>query len=164
MKVFKNLLFVVRNGEAVGPRLSDVGKGQMRACAELINDYFDDRHKVVILSSPMERAAESAAVLVSRLYTPPCLKHQELNQDFSHFDEVLGLVEGLRKDYHVIILVTHAVQTSKFPQYFAKHVFHSSYQTRVMGRGEMTVIDLKKKTLDTVTYWKPEKKQKAATA
>lgn len=144
-------LIVVRHGESGDDgHLSYEGNMEIARLAARLEEYIRGG-TVRILSSPTDRAAESAEVFDLEL--DATLKiHDELSSDDrrpENHEAVLELVRSCR-EADTVILVTHHGYTERFPSYFGRHVLSTTLESYALETAEAWVIDCEEKTLTLI--------------
>ncbi|HEC94285.1 MAG TPA: histidine phosphatase family protein [Candidatus Kaiserbacteria bacterium] len=140
-------LIVVRHGDYYENGLSDDGRKKIKCLAHKLRPYVSGE-SVVILTSPVGRAYESAGILCS-FFGVSCEKYEILWSENSHPKDFAGTLELVRLNNKsdTLILVTHYEYVETFPQYFAMSELGISLSSYLIGKGEAWVIDCQQKVL-----------------
>jgi phosphohistidine phosphatase SixA len=144
-------LIVVRHGDCLDGRLSDLGRKQITMLCGNLAPYVNGG-SVVVIASPALRALESAEIIGqafnAKIEQQPKLCSDELTSADMRW--LLELVRAKQDEADVIILLTHFEYVGKFPGYFARKTAGFEVRSWEIEKGGAWVIDCKKKKLDHV--------------
>lgn len=147
-------LIIVRHGQyGINYHLDDNGRAQIKALTERLK-LFVNGEKVLILTSPTDRARESAEI-IDQAFTVGFEEHEILWSENGHpadFPKTLELIRSREDQVGVIILVTHFEYVLGFPSYYAWEELNTSMCQQFVDKGEAWVLDCIEKNL---THVKP---------
>lgn len=129
-------------------RLSKTGVRQIQSLSEKLKAICNG-DSVLILSSPVDRARQSAEILSQNLETDLEI-HDILWSDCDHMEDFDGTIELVRlklDQAQTLILVTHYEYVESFPAYFAKHELGVELASWLIDPGEAWVIDCRVKKI-----------------
>jgi len=144
-------LIVVRHGYDQEDHLTEGGQEGIRELALNLQLEVDGHGSVTIVSSPVQRAMESAAI-ISEVLRKPFDVHTVLDREaqvlpFSQnelrdYPITFELVQVLELIHDVVILVTHAGTACCFPMYYKIHALGLLQEPyRITGKGEAQILD-----------------------
>lgn len=132
-------LLTVRHGDYdSNMSLSDLGVKQIYGISAKILPLVKGK-TAIILSSPEERAVQSAAIIACQLGLE-LQEHDVLWSESRHpenFPEALKLVRSFMGKVDIIILVTHYEYVEYFPHYFAAEQLNTPIRSEVIRNGCM---------------------------
>ena len=113
---------IVRHGDYKDGRLDDRGRKKMEHLGRTLKLRFKGL-KVVLLSSPINRAKESAEILGVNLEIPftehQCLAAPGDSLEPKQIGESMRLFDEKCKEFDVVIFTTHMPFIDKFPTHWA---------------------------------------------
>ncbi len=146
-------LIIVRHGDydKDSSHLNDKGSADIKQLAEQIRPLTDS-HSVLVLSSPIDRAIESALILSNTLHVPAvyCDALRSECQGDMDLDGALSLIHEKSDMANIIVVVTHIEYTDNFPAHFFKHEFNTKAPYMHLEKGEAAIIDCASRTLTKV--------------
>lgn len=143
-------LILVRHGDYAGRALTDFGRKQMQELAPaLANSVVGN---MFLVSSPIQRAKESAAILAEH-FRVPVNEHGvwEAESDSSDNQGAFQFIGGIDANIDTLVVVTHLPFLQSFPAYFGKNELNVSLPYGGVDKGQAQVIDCEMKTMTRVT-------------
>jgi len=142
-------LVVARHGQyGHDDRLNETGRDQVAGLAKKLEAHINS-DSVLLLTSPVDRARESAEIIGS-YFGVGLEEHEVLWSENDHpedFPRALELVKSRQGDVDIIILMTHFEYVEHFPAYFAKKELEVELRCRLIEKGEAWVVDCEQKSL-----------------
>jgi len=147
-------LVIVRHGTyGADDKLNDDGRKEINLLAENLKKVLFDGI-VKVLTSPADRARESAEIICSVLGVGECEQHEVLWSDEDHledYDKAFDLIKDQAEDSDILILVTHFEYADHLPEYFAQEVLKKKINSWKIKKGEAFVLDCEKATLTHIS-------------
>jgi phosphohistidine phosphatase SixA len=142
-------LVIVRHGDYGLDRcLNEFGKKNINNLAKQLKRRINS-DSLMILSSPLERAKESAEIIAANFKVS--FKENRILCSGGGYSEnfpgLLKLIRNLQYDVDVLILVTHFEYTEGFPSYFGQQELGVNFLTRGISKGKAWEIDCVKKNI-----------------
>jgi phosphohistidine phosphatase SixA len=142
----KNLrkVIAVRHGEADDDteQLTEKGRIQTAILAQAIRQHTEGISDILLLTSPEDRAVETASIISARLgklsfVIQHFLRNDEFEEGVSNKDEVAGLI----KDHHqIVIIVTHSFSPSGIIHGFSMDNFRAPANPEMLLNGQGLVL------------------------
>jgi phosphohistidine phosphatase SixA len=139
-------LIIVRHGDCLNERLSDLGRRQITMLCGNLKAHVDGG-SVAVFTSPAPRVLESAAMVAQAFKTkleewPKLYSDEQAPADLRWLME---MVRAKQDDVDVIILLTHFDYVGKFPGYFARETAGVEVHSWAVEKGGAWVIDCEKR-------------------
>ena len=149
-------LIVVRHGHTQphNKQLDEHGREGTKRLGVELKKYITDDAKLLILTSPLIRAQQTAEILGSLLGTQPVVE-----ESFTYSDDApennphllnrfLAQTDG--KSFDIVIMVTHEPTAGSFPGFFAEKVLKVKLESYSLMHCSAWVVDCEQKTLKMV--------------
>lgn len=142
--VCPKIVFAVRHGkqQAGGVNLSDLGKEQIHRLREILRRLVPTSYKVLILSSPISRARESANIIgeMFGVEHQVCdeLRGDDWEDGQKQVDAILAVTDGA----DVVIAVTHYQAPSGIAHALASSRFERAVDPEVSDNGNGFMVSL----------------------
>src|SRR3989344_2101565 len=134
-------IFLVRHGEA-GGHLTDLGVAQIKAAANVLKQSEINPTETLLLTSPLDRAVQSADILREELGLDAAIKKDWLASDESSMHELLSILTD-DPAVKVIVLTSHMPDIIETAEHFARS-FDMSFRARVRN-GSVHLIEVENK-------------------
>lgn len=143
-------LILVRHGDYSGGALTCYGRKQMQELAPALANSIVGN--MLLVSSPIQRAKESAMILAEHLHVP-VTEHAvwEAEGDWSDNDGAFQFIGDVDTDIDTLVVVTHLPFLESFPEYFGEKALNVSFLYGGFDKGQARVIDCEMKTMTRVT-------------
>lgn len=119
-----------------------------------LKQLINPEETIIIFSSPAVRNIESAKIIAEKLKTSfkeeECLWSDALSG--STFNKTWGLIDSVKNNFDVIILVVHQQHTSSFQREFIWNELKIELKEAIFGEAEAVLIDCEKETSQVITY------------
>lgn len=149
--VMKTLIIVRHGNYGDDDHLNNDGRNQIQELGKKLCSIIN-QSSVLLLTSPKDRARESAEIIGSILKTD-IEAHKILWSDCSRPENlpgVLELVKSHQNQAEVTILVTHYEYAELFPAYYARNELGFTLTSKPLNKGEALVINCQQKTVQHV--------------
>lgn len=144
-------VIILRHGDYDRMRnLSEKGKDQIRRTAEFLRPHIEGK-SIVLLSSPVGRAVQSAQELKERLGIASSVElHDALDSNHvTRTANVMDLIEQQTAD--VVLVMTHFELTKYLPRSWAhKHLSVKNFPEEPLMKGGAWIIDCEAKTCEEI--------------
>lgn len=142
----------VRHGDYTNDRLTPLGDRQVRELTPLIKSAFGDASPILVLSSPRQRAIQTASILSDGLglRIPGFQTCEELADELHSLTTKLPKVHeafvSVVRDAKYVLVSTHLPVARWYPWWYAKQ-FGVEVQSLTLEKGEAVCLDMNAKTL-----------------
>jgi len=142
-------LILVRHGDYVGSALTDYGRKQMQKLAPALARYVVGN--MYFVTSPIERAKESAAIL-AEYFKVPVFNHRiwSAEGNWSNNEGAFQYIDYMNTSIDTFVVVTHLPFLESFPAYFGKKALDVLFHNGGVNKGQAQVIDCQMKTMTCV--------------
>ncbi len=139
-------LIIVRRGDCLDDRLSDLGCRQITMLCDNLKPHVNGG-RVAVFASPAPRVLGSAAIVAqafkAKLEEWPKLYSDE--QTPADLRWLMEMVRAKQDEADVIIILTHFDYVGKFPGYFARETAGVEVHSWAVEKGGAWVIDCEKR-------------------
>lgn len=143
-------LIIVRHGDyGSDDHLNIDGKREMNKLGDELMTSIINGQRGFILTSPINRAFESAEILRGMLGFQ-IVANEVLFSNGDHPVDLIASLELIRSYKNIadiLIVVTHLEYTNRFHQYFGKNELGVEFQFGGIGKGQAWDIDCEQKTI-----------------
>lgn len=150
-------LILVRHGDyVISGALTAYGRTQMQELAPAL--AYSVVGNILLVSSPIQRAKESAAILAEH-FRVPVMEHEVWTapDDWSDNDGALQFIGDIGANIDTLVVVTHLPFLESFPAYFGTKALNVSLPYGGVKKGQAQIIDCETKTMTHVTSTSIEK-------
>ena len=135
---------IVRHGEfGVDNRLNKRGRAQMKKIARQIRESLDKGEKALILTSPADRAFDSAKV-ISGILKVPIEDHEVLwSEDHRPTDlsTAYQVIHSVKNKADLLVVVTHLEYLKSLPNYLGLMDLDMPYEEESIEIGKGVLLD-----------------------